>query len=54
MPVIFVIEFKSDMGLFEMTSAYTAFPENEVLIQDGLRYKVTEKRPIKEDGKDHW
>ena len=40
-PVVFEIEFHGKKGLFEMTDDYTAYPgENEVLIQDGLKYQV--------------
>ena len=39
--VLYRIEFKGKTGLFEMTSEYTAFPvEEEVLVQDGLRYSI--------------
>ena len=41
MPVIFEIDFKGQNGLFELTREYTAFPgEDEILIQDGLKYTV--------------
>ena len=42
--VIYQIDFKGTCGLFEMTDEYTAYPgEGEVLVQDGLLYKVTSK-----------
>ena len=51
-PVIFVINFKGQNGLFELTPEYTAFPsENEVLIQDGLKYYITNKDVIELKGK---
>ena len=40
-PVIFKIHFKGHRGLFAMTHEYSAYPEDEVLVQDGLEYKVT-------------
>ena len=41
MPVIYKIHFNSQEGLFNMSQGYSAFHgENEVLIQDGLLYKV--------------
>ena len=40
-PVVFEIIFLSDHGLFELTSGFSAYPdEGEVLIQDGLEYLV--------------
>lgn len=40
-PVLFKIDFHGSTGLFSMSSDYTAFPhEREVLVQDGLQYKV--------------
>lgn len=51
MPVIFKIEFKGQKGIFEMTNEYTAYPgENEVLIQDGLKYLITSKDFIEVKG----
>ena len=42
-PVLFEITFKGSSGLFQLTQGFTAFPEeNEVLVQDGLTYRVTE------------
>ena len=40
-PVIFTINFESKQGLFAMSEGYSAFNEQEVLIQDGLEYLVT-------------
>ena len=42
-PVVFQILFRGSTGLFQLTSDFTAYPEEEeVLVQDGLTYKVTE------------
>ena len=42
-PVIYEIEFYGKKGLFKMSKGYSAYPvEEEVLIQDGLLYKVKE------------
>ena len=39
--VIYDIRFTGDEGLFNMSdSRYTAFEEDEVLIQDGFEYKI--------------
>ena len=41
-PVIFSINFKGSQGLFQMSKEYTAYPEeNEILVQDGLEYLIT-------------
>ena len=41
-PVILEIHFKKNTGFFEMTSEYSAYPEEEeVLVQDGLQYLIT-------------
>ena len=43
-PVVFEILFNSDKGLIGMTSEFSAYPdEQEVLLQDGLKYEITEK-----------
>lgn len=43
MPVVFEILFKGSQGLFELTSGFSAYPdEHEVLVQDGLKYRVTD------------
>ena len=40
-PVIYDIRFTGDEGLFNMSDPrYTAFDEDEVLIQDGFEYKI--------------
>ena len=47
LPVIYDIRFTGDEGLFNMSdSRFTAFEEDEVLIQDGFEYKIdkVEKR----------
>ena len=37
--------FKGSRGLFEMTEEYSAFPEEkEVLMQDGLAYRVVDRK----------
>jgi hypothetical protein len=37
------IQYEGKRGLFEMSSDYTAFPdEAEVLIQDGFKYTITD------------
>ena len=42
-PVLFQIDFKGDRGLFEMSYGFSAYPgEDEVLIQDGLEYRIME------------
>ncbi len=41
LPVLFRINFSGDRGIFELSSGYSAYPEEEeVIIQDGLKYKV--------------
>ena len=41
-PVLFEILIKGASGAFELTKGFSAFPnEKEVLVQDGLTYKVT-------------
>lgn len=50
-PVIFQIHFKSEQGLFALTDDYSAYPENEVLVQDGLEYKVIQKSDLDVDDK---
>lgn len=43
-PVVYKIKFNGQLGLFEMSDLYTAYPgEDEVLIQDGLEYLITNK-----------
>ena len=40
--IVYHIEFKGDEGLFYLSDDnYTAFEEQEVLIQDGLDYTIT-------------
>ena len=41
-PVIFEIDFKGNEGLFKLTKDISAYAEEEVLIQDGFQYLVTE------------
>ena len=42
-PVVFEICFKGTLRLFQLTKDFTAFPsEKEVLVQDGMTYRVTE------------
>ena len=51
--VIFVLDFKSQKGLFEMSKGYTAFPgEDEVLVQDGLQYLITKTEQISIEGQE--
>ena len=39
--VVFMIDFKGSQGLFELTTGFSAYPnEQEVLVQDGLTYFV--------------
>ena len=45
-PVVYKIQFEGDVGLFKMTSNYSAYDEDETLIQDGLEYKVIEIKTI--------
>lgn len=46
-PVLFQIEFKGDKGLFEMSSGFSAFEnEDEVLVQDGLAYRVLQNTQL--------
>ena len=41
LPVVFEIHFKGKSGLFELDDSITAYPgEQEVLLQDGLEYRV--------------
>ena len=47
-PVVFEIFFKGKSGLFELDDGITAFPgEQEVLLQDGLEYRVLSNEEIK-------
>ena len=40
-PVLIKITFRCKRGYFKMTKEYTAYPEEEeVLIQDGLKYRI--------------
>ena len=42
-PVLFEILIKGGSGAFKLTKGFSAFPnENEVLLQDGFTYKVTD------------
>ena len=42
-PVVFQIVFRGSEGLFQLTTGFTAYPdEQEVLVQDGLTYLVTD------------
>ena len=51
-PVVFIIKFKGKKGLFELTQEYTAYPgEDEVLIQDGLKFLITSNYFIEIDGR---
>ena len=46
-PVLYHIEFTGNEGLFYLSDLnYTAFLEREVLVQDGLEYRITEMREI--------
>ena len=48
LPVVFHIEFVSQVGLFQMSKEYTAYPdEDEILIQDGLQYRVKSVTKLK-------
>ena len=41
-PVIFEMDSRGSIGLFELTKGYSAYPsEAEVLVQDGLKYLIT-------------
>ena len=43
-PVVYHIKFNKDKGLFDLT-LFSSYPEEkEILIQDGLKYSVIEKR----------
>lgn len=53
-PVIFQINFTGDKGLFEMSKGYSVFPsEDEVLVQDGLEYRVLENKEVTVHETDH-
>ena len=42
------ITFKGEQGLFNMGGGYSAFShEDEILIQDGLQYEVTNRSEMK-------
>ena len=42
-PVVFEILFKGNSGFFHLSEGFTAYEEEqEVLVQDGLTYRVTE------------
>ena len=42
-PVVFEISFKGSNGLFQLTDDFSAYPDElEVLVQDGLTYRVTD------------
>ena len=46
-PVILEIHFKKNTGFFELTSEFSAYPEEEeVLVQDGLQYLITDNSEI--------
>ena len=41
--IVYEIEFQGTHGLFEMSKGYSSFEEEqEVLVQDGLEYEITE------------
>ena len=43
LPVLYEIEFNGDKGLFCMNDGFSAYDgEDEVLIQDGLEYRVVD------------
>ena len=42
--VLLEIDFIGDTGLFKLTGEFTAYPEeDEILVQDGLEYLITDK-----------
>ena len=43
---MFVINFNGQKGLIAMTQEFSAYTEQEVLVQDGLKYSVTNKEFI--------
>ena len=46
-PVLYHIEFTGNEGLFYLSDLnYTAFLEREVLVQDGLEYRITALRKV--------
>ena len=46
-PVLYDIEFTGNEGLFYLSDLnYTAFMEREVLVQDGLEYRITAIREV--------
>ena len=46
-PVLYHIVFTGNEGLFYLSDLnYTAFLEREVLVQDGLEYRITEMREV--------
>ena len=50
--MVYQIDFHGSKGLFEMSEGYSSYAgEEEVLIQDGLQYSITDIEEKKEDGK---
>ena len=51
-PIVLEITFKGCSGLFELTKGYSAYAdEEEVLIQDGLSYRVLENKTMFDEAK---
>lgn len=45
MPILLQIQFAGGKGLFEMSAGYSAYAdEDEILIQDGLEYRVLKNK----------
>ena len=56
-PVVYHIDFFADKCLFEMSKGFSSYhEEREVLIQDGLKYSVTEvtKQTCSKSGKEYY
>lgn len=48
-PVLFEIQFHGSKGLFLMTEGYSHYAqEQEILVQDGLQYLVTENTLVRD------
>ena len=48
-PLLMIISFRGRLQQFHMSKEYTAFPEEEeVLLQDGIQYKVTKNEEREE------
>ena len=52
-PVLYKIHFRGSKGLFKMTEGYSHYAEEqEILVQDGLQYLVTDNKLVHDSASD--